>query len=344
MARRRRAELLLLLGSLLFVASLGVIGELCVRTFSGIDLLGNSKNLFVANAYGPTFGNTPNVEAISYGKTVYTDEHGFRVPKGGVPGDAGKTEAILILGDSVGFGAGVEEGDTLAGRLRARFAAKRIYNSSVIGYATNDYHNVVDAFVPQHPEVTAVALVLCLNDVTPSSAQNIDSYLKTKSAPVPEQNLTETLRSFAWISRANDYLRARSKLYLLFRHRLLGTQQREWKTLLHYYSDELAPDVEQSANDIAAVAAELRQRSVRFAVVIVPFEHQLSHPADPESEVPQKTIGALLSKASVRYIDARPYFSSENAATDYFLAYDPMHLSSMGHRVIADVIAEALER
>jgi hypothetical protein len=70
------------------------------------------------------------------------------VPKGGVPGDADKPGAILLLGDSVGFGPAVEEPETYAGLLRARFPAQRIYNSAVIGYTTTDYRNVVDAFVP----------------------------------------------------------------------------------------------------------------------------------------------------------------------------------------------------
>ena len=175
--RRGGAESLLVLGSLLCLLLIGGIAEIAVRTFSAVDLLGNSRNLFVAQAYGTSNGNAPNVEASSFGRLVYTDEHGFRVPKGGVPEDAGKPEAILILGDSVGFGPAIEESDTFAGLLRTRFVDRRIYNSSVIGYSTSDYRNVVDAFLPRHPEVKAVVLVYCLNDVSSTSAQQIDQYL-----------------------------------------------------------------------------------------------------------------------------------------------------------------------
>src|SRR5262249_6268711 len=94
-APRRGVELLLVVGSLLFLLVLACIGELAVRAFSRVDLLGNSRELFVAHAYGSSNGNRPDVEAIAFGKRVYTDEHGFRVPKGGVPGDAGKRDAIL---------------------------------------------------------------------------------------------------------------------------------------------------------------------------------------------------------------------------------------------------------
>lgn len=342
-SRRGGAELLLVLGSLLFLLLIGGIAELAVRAFSNIVLLGNSRHLFVAEAYGTSKGNTPNVEAISFGAPVFTDEHGFRVPKGGVPGDASKSEAILLLGDSVGFGPAVEEAETFAGLLRERFPTRRIYNSSVIGYATPDYRNVVNAFLPLHHEVKAVVLVFCLNDISASSSRNIDRYLESRKQ-VPERGLTEALRSFTFLSDANDYLRSRSKLYLFLRHRLLGTQLRDWKIVLDLYSDRRAEDVAQAARDIAEIAAVLKQRAIPLVVVLSPFEYQLREPGDPETQVPQRRLGDLLSSAQVDYIDARPYFDDGRPSSDYFLAYDSMHFSAVGHRVIASVIAEALER
>jgi hypothetical protein len=327
---------------LLFLAVLAVAAELAVRALSDVDLLGNSKNLFVAKAWGESNGNAPNVEASSFGQTVYTDEHGFRVPEGGEPGDAQKGAALLILGDSVGFGPAVEESQTLAGRLRARFPELRVYNSSVIGFGTADYRNVVESFLPVHPEVKAIALVYCLNDVSSASAQNIDRYLHREPAEPPPRNLTETLRSFQFLSDANDYLRSRSKLYLFLRHRLLGTQLRDWKLVLQLYAADRTPDVQQSARDVAAIAAMARPRGIPFVVVLSPFEYQLRRPDDPETEIPQRMIGGFLSQEGVPFIDPRPSFDASVPSTRYFLAYDPMHLSALGHRVIADVIAGAL--
>lgn len=343
-ARRRGSELLLLLGSLLFLVLAAGIAELAVRAFSAVDLLGNSKNLFVADAFGTSHGNAPGVEASSFGLEVYTDEHGFRIPKGGLPDDAGKAEAILILGDSVGFGPAVEEPDTFAGLLRARFPERRVYNASSIGYATHDYLNVVDAFLPQHGEVKAVALVYCLNDVSVASAQNIDRYLKTEQQKPPERNLTEALRSFRVLSDLNDYLRARSKLYLFVRHRLLRTQMRDWQLVRQLYTPERERDVAKSAQDIAAIGAAARERSIPLVVVLAPFEYQLREPDDPDTQVPQRLLGELLAKEGVAYVDARPAFDPAVPSGDYFLGYDPMHFSAAGHRVIADVIAGALAR
>ena len=342
MIRRHLGELLLLLGSLLAVALLVGFAELAARVFSSVDLVGNSRDLFVARAWGKSHGNAPDIEAISFGQKVYTDEHGFRIPKRGVREDAGKREAILILGDSVAFGPAVEEEQTIAGLLRAHFPDQRIYNSSVIGFTTADYRNVVDAFVPLHQEVTAVALVYCLNDVSVTSARNIEREVgKKNDGGDSASSLTETLRGFTWISDANDYLRSRSKLYLLIRHRLLGTQTRDWHEVLQLYGEDHTEDVEQAASDIAAIAALLKPRGIRLVVVLAPFEYQLGNADDPDTQLPQRTLTELLRRAGVDPIDPRPDFDASRAS-DYYLAYDAMHFSAAGHRVIADVIAEAL--
>lgn len=342
---RRRGELLLLLVSFVFVLLLCGLAELAARAFSSVDLLGNSKELFVPHAWGTSHGNAPNVEAISFGGVVHTDAYGFRVPAGGLTDDARKRDAVLILGDSVGFGPAVEEEETFAGLLRARFPDWRIYNASVIGHTTADYRNVVDAFVPAHPEVKAVVLLYCLNDVSALSAQNIERYVDEDEAgkAAPPKNLTETLRSFRFLSDANDFLRSRSKLYLLVRHRLLGTQRRDWNGVLQLYTGASQAGVEASVGDIAAISASLEARGIPLVVVLAPFEYQLRAPQDPETQIPQQRLGELLAREGVAFIDPRPSFDGAHSA-DYFLAYDPMHLSALGHRVIADVVAEALGR
>jgi len=77
-------------------------------------------------------------------------------------------------------------------------------------------------------------------------------------------------------------------------------------------------------------------------VVIAPFEYQLRRPDDPETQIPQRTVLALLAKEGVAAIDPRASFDSSVPSTDYFLGYDPMHFSARGHRVMADLLARAL--
>src|SRR5262245_31785641 len=55
--RRGGAELLLVFGSLIFLALVALLGEAAVRVYSDLNFLGNSRNLFVADAYGSSKGN-----------------------------------------------------------------------------------------------------------------------------------------------------------------------------------------------------------------------------------------------------------------------------------------------
>jgi lysophospholipase L1-like esterase len=263
------------------------------------------------------------------------------VPEGGLPGDASKREAILILGDSVGFGPAVEEQETLAGLLRARFPEKRIYNSSVIGYATPDYKNVVDAFLPLHPEVTDVVLVYCLNDVSARSAEAIERYLEAKQE-AGEPDLRRTLQELGPLRMVNDFLRERSKLYLLLKYQVMAPRRKGWEEIARLYGDGTGASLEAAVRDLADVAARAKEAGVRFVAVLAPFEHQLRQPGDPASPVPQQKLGELLARAGVEYVDARPAFERDGGSVDYFLPYDAMHFSRAGHRVMAEVIARAL--
>jgi hypothetical protein len=186
-------------------------------------------------------------------------------------------------------------------------------------------------------------LVYCLIDVTTSGARNIDRLVGRDDEAAPQQHLTEWLRSFTWISDVNDYLRSRSKLYLLVRHRVLGTQTRDWREALRLYTEDRTADVERAAADVAGIAAFLEQRGIPLVVVIAPFEYQLRRPEDPDSQVPQRKLIELLSRAGIDPIDPRPQFAASRPSTDYFLAYDAMHFSAEGHRVMADVIARAVQ-
>ena len=91
----------LIAGSIFLCVLLLLSGEMVVRLFSDINFLGNSSNLFVANAYGTSMGNARNSEAESFGIKVYTDEYGFRIDKDTFVKDRKYENSILILGDSV---------------------------------------------------------------------------------------------------------------------------------------------------------------------------------------------------------------------------------------------------
>ena len=209
----------LVVGSLIFSASLLVVAEVVVRFATDVTFLGNSANLFVANSVGSSKGNAKNVSAVALGVDVYTDANGFRVGNSQF-GTTEKSETnILVIGDSVGFGVGVEYEDTFAGRLEAEDLQTKVFNSSVIGYRANDYKNVTDVmFSVISDEIDSVILIFCLNDVSSDSAQNIDAALRTNptdKSPDSSVGVISPLPQITFFEWANDELRSRSKLYVL---------------------------------------------------------------------------------------------------------------------------------
>ena len=342
---------LLLLGSVLFCLMLFGIGEVLTRQLSNVTFFGNSRNLFAAGSYGVSHGNAKNVQAVSFGTEVFTDRNGFRVPKHrSASQEAPKQKALFILGDSVGFGPGLRESETFAGMLRSRFPDREIYNSSVIGYSTHDYRNVVDSFQFAQERVDQVFLVFCLNDISHASTREIERLINPRTAPRVQRDESNESGSFVDFLKnqpifrnLNESLRSNSKLYLLLKGELTDPQARYW---LADYRSYLAPDQApflESMQDIRTIADKLRHQDIAFTVIISPYEYQLRNP-DESILIPQNRVRDYLTKHAIDTIDSTPWFIREHAPSKtFFLAYDPMHLSAKGHEIIYKIMVDRIE-
>ncbi len=327
----RKHKFFLLAASLLFCLFAALAGEAYCRLFLDISLQGNSRHLFVANAFGESMGNARNVKAVSFGVDVYTDDHGFRRD----PGREERTcdSAVLILGDSVAFGPGVEESKTFAGLLRRSLTGTTVYNSSVIGYALPDYRNVLNRFVPDHPEVRKVYLVFCLNDVSSQSALNINRFLN----PGGDGNLVDKARGVPVVGAVNEFLRSRSELYLAVKDALTNPRMRYFQEDLGYYSVEEGRFAElmQPALDIDRAC---RERGIEFTVVIAPCEPQVSS-TDPSFQLPQQKLADYLGSRRIRYIDPLNRFRRyPGDRGKLYLSGDAVHFSAAGHRLFYEVL------
>lgn len=345
-------RLALVLGSLIVVAGSFVAVELALAAWSDVPTLGNSANLFQYRAYGDSLGNQPLVRGWSFGAPVYTDQHGFRAAAP-VP-VAPKKPALLILGDSVAFGPGVLESETFAGRLRALHPDWAVLNASVIGHAAHDYLTVAKHLLPQHPEVRAVWVFWCLNDLSTVSAAAMQRELAgpraSGEAPPPSPNpvsragpaappptgWVEALREVGWVSAVNESLRARSRLYVLFRTWVTNPQRRHFDADVALYRSE---DFDQAVSPLVALKDLVERRGASFRVFLVPYAVQLSSRA-PEDLLPQRRLGSFLSQHFIPYRDLTPEFARiKRADRRLFLFGDAMHLSEEGHAAVAAWIA-----
>ena len=84
-----------------------------------------------------------NSKGKVFGKIVYTDSNGFRVPIENFEYSKDHS-SIFIIGDSVAFGNGVDEKKTFIGSLRIKNKNINFLNSSVPGYQIFEHNKNVN--------------------------------------------------------------------------------------------------------------------------------------------------------------------------------------------------------
>lgn len=342
--KKLSANIILILGSLVSCLALLLLGEIICRSLCDFPFLTTSRNLFMTNAYGTSIGNARNIEAICFGTKVYTNEYGFRISKVTDEHKNNYKEAILILGDSVGFGGGVEENKTFSGRLRSKFPSIKIYNSSVVGYNVFDYKNVVEHFLPFHNEINRIYLIFCLNDISYESVQKIENVLAVSRVDENfPKGFISSMNDINFIWKLNEFLRARSKLYLLIRHILTDSQLLYWEADQDLYADKNNLRFEKIMQSVVDIERLLSDKGKIFTVIIVPYAVQLREDNNPAIKIPQEKLGRFLKKMGIDYVDAFKKFKNSNInPKKLFLPEDAMHLSEEGHKVIYEIISETL--
>ena len=322
-------------------------GELYSRWFTRINFQGTSRDMFIANKFGNTYGNASDYEGISFGAKVRTDQNGFRIDP--TFRDPASDIAVLILGNSVAFGPGVEESKTVVGLLRRSMPNVQFYNSSAIGYGLHDYANVVEQFVPLKPEIKHVLLFYCLNDVSEVSAQQVVQAVSgPEQADQANQDRFASLKySFTSIQSAiyslNIYLRSRSKFYLFTKDALTDPAMRYFKQDLAEYQKG-NDHVTASLRPLEEIAKKLAARGITFEVFVMPYEAQVRTVVQADL-LPQRMVDSFLRRNEIDYYDpAEKFMNSGIIGKDLYLYGDPMHLSEKGHRLLFDIVRSELAR
>lgn len=167
----RRAVVFLVAGSLLIAA---VAAEVVVR-LAGYRPALLEPDMFVAldDDLCP-FGLKPGWDGYYCGKRVTVDERGYRTVRSDVPNPARAKEAspkaVLLLGDSVVFGQGVEDHETFASRLQQRYdrerAALRVENIAVPAYSTWNEVGALRRYFADGGRADQVLVLWVANDPT----------------------------------------------------------------------------------------------------------------------------------------------------------------------------------
>jgi lysophospholipase L1-like esterase len=271
---------------------------------------------------------------------------GFRDRRYRRPKPAG-VYRIIVIGDSIAFGYGVEEADTFPKVLEARLAmlnpslTVEVMNLGVGGY--NPYTEaalLADVGIAYEPDLVLVQF--CVNDLYDPTF-HFDQQTRLHLGTLPDAAFPNPARRRqppSALTATAVALCHRSRLCTLADETLLAWHSvhrdlaAERAVLRPHDGDESAPEWSWLSARYSEMARTAATHRAHFAIIIFPFQTQVTGTA---TAAIQQRIAALGRKAGWATIDLLPAFhEAANDPVPLFL--DAWHPTARGHRVAADAI------
>ena len=363
-ASRPRGRLARLLLGLLASATIFVVaGEILTRAFGIIDRLnGIPRRLYLATSIPDLpYRLRPGVTVSIRDFTVHVNRYGLRGPEiSGQPLDGRRR--VLVLGDSVVYGEGLNEPDTFPVLLEQALNADGARPSEVLNGAAPGYNTEAElAYLREvglalSPET--LVLGVSLNDYGPAPGLTPFGFL---TADPRERS------QMPWLSNHSEF-------YMLVRWLITYARGEHWYQRVaraapaaprapappapsfadrwpamdraiammhkHFYAAPSGPGWESVRRALPGLRDAARRRGLDLAVVIFPEKDQIELP-DPNLD-PQRRWLALCEELELRCLDLRPAFAA--AAPEGPLFQDTQHPNAAGMRVAAREVAGFLRR
>jgi lysophospholipase L1-like esterase len=262
---------------------------------------------------------------------------------------------ILVLGDSVAYGEGLDEGDTLAVRLEGELGMlgqgeAEVLNGAVSGYNTAAELAYLDAVgLALRPQ--EVILAVSLNDFGPAPVVSASGVLTNEPA--------QRTRLTALTNHSDFYLLLRWLVtYLQGDHwyqRLArtsaespATEEAAWAALdravakMHkeFYANPTGPGWERTRQALWQLRDVATAHALTLTVVIFPEKDQVEEP-QPNLD-PQRQWQALCEEYHLRCLDLWPTFMQ--VAGQGSLFRDVQHPNAAGMRLAAREVARFLRQ
>ncbi len=338
--------LLVLLGTLCALTA----GEIAVRILSPCAVYGAreeapQKAIYQYDARLGWRGRpnaTGHFAGYDFAVRVHLDSHGYRTPS--PPATAGKRNLVLI-GDSVAWGWGVEDEQTAAAVLQRRHPEWNLYNLAAPGYGTDQQYLALQEFcaLPKPAPIDRFLLLLyTANDFDDVGATSRYSFPKPRfrlrngalqltNVPVPEDRA-------AWYDQAREAqpaphrtLLEHSQLYNITWGRYRARRRQAAAATLRQLHNRVDPHTRErraAENEalvrqlILAMRDEAARAGADFAVLLL-------HAGDPDDRLARTS--AFLADQQIphdTFLQHAPHLRSGN------LCFDP-HPNALGQERLA---------
>ena len=306
----------IIINNLLIILIFFFIFELSIRFFELADLRGHGEELLKKQK---------NVETIVFGKKVFLDEYGYRVPDNKYTYKENQNK-IIFIGDSVLFGSGVNEEETFIGKLRKNFQNATFINASIIG---NDIEeNLID--IKKNYNIfnsDDFFLVLTLDDIVNNKTKKSDNKENAKN-----KSFISKLKENYFLNKINFFLRTKSYTYLWIKGIATKPSERYFFESFDNYKKNLALNFFSEKIEKIKIFGKDKNLNINF--IILPYEYQVKNDCKSVLMLPQKKILSILKNKELKYINLTKVFCDQYKSKKLFLNFDPVHLSIEGHDLV----------
>ena len=296
-----------------------------------------------SNVYSETYGwdLRKGFRGVDFGRIASVNEDGYRGARHPYEKPPGRKRVVMV-GDSIGYGAGVEDEETFGALLESQHPDLEIVNLSVGGYGTDqELIKLAQQGLRYHPDF--VVLHFCLfSDFTDNA---LPSALFDARQPKPfftwdghelvqhdgHLKLSPPRKLAQWLS---DYSYLYNRLRVALKAPRPPRQEGVWADRKAAVEANLPPAAELTFELVRRMNARSQQAGARFLVVIHPDEFAYKH----RSRLLRKfcTTPAL---EGIPVIEMGARYHEQGLTFADFALDEPGHLTKRGHEIAAETIA-----
>jgi hypothetical protein len=312
----------------LFVAFVFI--EVCYRIYSFLN-----PPLIVETLTGNRF--SPNVNGIYRGGKISTDNHGFR---NGIDIHAwDKKKKIMLIGDSVGFGMGIDDKDTISHQLNEAFKGTDVgfLNLCNPGWDTIQLRDRLFFYGTKLKPWELVVWLYSINDAKLSKIYLPPDYKTLGVLNLPLKTLPDNFFIFRW----PDALRKKVVRSRQLKNKRKDTRRKSWNEYYKWCISTYETGTVTKGNEevfVHDIVLWAQQNESNILFVIFPAETQFAD----NNKIPQDFIKSLGEKNNFPVIDLLPYLSKAHKKERIFLEGDHSHLNPRGMKLVSDILQQWL--
>ncbi len=297
--------------------------------FPYIKPLGTDRNLIADSVYFDSPGLRPNSFGNSNGAVMEVDQYGFRKTHRKI--DLSK-KSILLIGNSVTLGLGVDNDSTFAAFTQAKTSEINVLNLSVIGFNLADFNNVFRYYLSRNLfdslNVSAVVICWCLSDVYFGSVNNIE---------MPGGTMRYIFSDFL------TFIRSHSRTYIFAKNIIFDRPANYFDFYKQFYYEDNGL-FKSSVDTLQSISKMASDRNIHLYILQLPYEYQLRYPTRAGIFQPQEILASKLKSRRLTVIDPAEFLEGTKIpAGNLYLYGDGIHFSETGHKYIANFLADCLK-